>query len=196
VLIGSRPHTDWLPAEIARDRRGFVLTGEDLPDRDDWALERRPFSLETSMPGVLAAGDVRHASVKRVASAVGEGSIAIQQVQYLFADERLRSGQPTGDAAARRSVPGCPPLGLLVTSGRSLDGHAGSDQERGSHQRPATSSRATARTLRQRPDGLATRRRLPHSERTGYQVPTSPEQDRCPQAGDAHVRIRQHCAAV
>jgi thioredoxin reductase (NADPH) len=52
------------------------------------------------MPGVLAAGDVRHASVKRVASAVGEGSIAIQQVQVLVADERLRSGRPTGDAAA------------------------------------------------------------------------------------------------
>jgi thioredoxin reductase (NADPH) len=111
VLIGSRPHTDWLPAEIARDRRGFVLTGEELPDRGDWPLERRPFSLETSMPGVLAAGDVRHASVKRVASAVGEGSIAIQQVQNLFADERLRSGRPTGDAAARRSVPGSPTAG-------------------------------------------------------------------------------------
>jgi thioredoxin reductase (NADPH) len=111
VLIGSRPHTDWLPAEIARDRRGFVLTGEELLDRDDWPRERRPFSLETSMPGVLAAGDVRHASVKRVASAVGEGSIAIQQVQHLFADERLRSGQPTGDAAARRSVPGSPTAG-------------------------------------------------------------------------------------
>jgi thioredoxin reductase (NADPH) len=111
VLIGSRPHTDWLPAEIARDRRGFVLTGDELTDRGDWPLERRPFTLETSMPGVLAAGDVRHASVKRVASAVGEGSIAIQQVQHLFADERLRAGRPTGDAAARRSVPGSPTAG-------------------------------------------------------------------------------------
>jgi thioredoxin reductase (NADPH) len=111
VLIGSRPHTDWLPAEVARDRRGFVLTGEELLDRDDWPLERRPFSLETSMPGVLAAGDVRRASVKRVASAVGEGSIAIQQVQNLFADERLRSGRPTGDGAGRRSVPGSPTAG-------------------------------------------------------------------------------------
>jgi thioredoxin reductase (NADPH) len=66
-----------------------VYTGEDLPDDHGWPLERRPFSLETSMPGVLAAGDVRHASVKRVASAVGEGSIAVQLVHNLFEDRRL-----------------------------------------------------------------------------------------------------------
>ena len=90
ILIGARPHTDWLPDEIATDRRGFVYTGEDIPDDHGWPLERRPFSLETSMPGVLAAGDVRHASVKRVASAVGEGSIAVQLVHSLLEDERLR----------------------------------------------------------------------------------------------------------
>jgi thioredoxin reductase (NADPH) len=89
VLIGARPYTDWLPAEIARDAHGFLLTGDGLPDGSGWPLERRPFSLETSMPGVLAAGDVRHGSVKRVASAVGEGSIAVQVVQSLFAHERL-----------------------------------------------------------------------------------------------------------
>ena len=89
MLIGARPHTDWLPDEIATDRRGFVYTGEDIPDDHGWPLERRPFSLETSMPGVLAAGDVRHASVKRVASAVGEGSIAVQLIHNLFEDERL-----------------------------------------------------------------------------------------------------------
>ncbi len=99
VLIGARPHTDWLPGEVARDGGGFLLTGEELPPGDEWPLERRPFSLETSMPGVLAAGDVRHASVKRVASAVGEGSIAIQLVQSLFAYERLHSGRPTEAAA-------------------------------------------------------------------------------------------------
>jgi thioredoxin reductase (NADPH) len=101
-LIGARPHTDWLPGEIARDAHGFVLTGEDLPNDNDWPLERRPFSLETSMPGVLAAGDVRHASVKRVASAVGEGAIAVQLVHSLFADERLH---PRGlsEAAASQS---------------------------------------------------------------------------------------------
>ena len=87
VLIGARPHIGWLSPEIARDAYGFLLTGADL-DGHDWPLERRPLSLETSMPGVLAAGDVRHASVKRVASAVGEGAIAVQLVHGLLADER------------------------------------------------------------------------------------------------------------
>jgi thioredoxin reductase (NADPH) len=73
VLIGARPHTGWLPREIASDRHGFLLTGEDIPDNHHWPIERPPVSLETSMPGVLAAGDVRHGSTKRVASAVGEG---------------------------------------------------------------------------------------------------------------------------
>jgi thioredoxin reductase (NADPH) len=77
---------------VARDDHGFALTGEDLPD-EDWPLDRRPLSLETSMPGVLAAGDLRHASVKRVASAVGEGSIASQLVHTLLAEE------PVGAAA-------------------------------------------------------------------------------------------------
>jgi thioredoxin reductase (NADPH) len=97
VLIGARPRTDWLPSEIASDEHGFLYTGEDIPDGHGWPLERPPFALETSMPGVLAAGDVRHASVKRVASAVGEGSIAVHLVHSLFADER--AGQPTGDGA-------------------------------------------------------------------------------------------------
>ncbi len=86
VLIGARPHSDWLSAEIARDTHGFLLTGEEIPDSHRWPLERRPLSLETSMPGVLAAGDVRHASVKRVASAVGEGAIAVQLVHNLLTD--------------------------------------------------------------------------------------------------------------
>ena len=89
VLIGARPHTDWLPGEIARDRHGFLYTGEDLPADHDWPLDRRPLALETSMPGVLAAGDVRHGSVKRVASAVGEGSIAAQLVHALLAEEPM-----------------------------------------------------------------------------------------------------------
>jgi thioredoxin reductase (NADPH) len=83
LSIGARPHTDWLPAEIARDERGFVLTGEDVP-RDAWPLERDPLPLETSMPRVLAVGDARHGSVKRVASAVGAGSIAIRVVHRLL----------------------------------------------------------------------------------------------------------------
>ena len=87
VLIGARPHTEWLPADISRDSHGFLLTGEALSELDSWPLQRRPFPLETSMPRVLAAGDVRHASVKRVASAVGEGSAAIQLVHSLLADD-------------------------------------------------------------------------------------------------------------
>jgi thioredoxin reductase (NADPH) len=86
VLIGSRPFTDWLPPELEKDEHGFLLTGEDVSR--GWPLERRPFSLETSMPGVLAVGDVRHGSVKRVAAAVGEGAIAVQFVHRLLAEER------------------------------------------------------------------------------------------------------------
>jgi thioredoxin reductase (NADPH) len=84
VLIGAEPRTRWLSGAVRRDPSGFVLTGTDLlqdgrvPDR--WPLRRQPMLLESSLPGVFAAGDVRHGSVKRVASAVGEGSIAIHLV--------------------------------------------------------------------------------------------------------------------
>ncbi len=87
LMIGARPNTDWLPAELAQGD-GFVRTGADLEAEGDWPLERSPFSLETSMPGVFAAGDVRHGSVNRVASAVGEGSVAIRLVHELFAVEQ------------------------------------------------------------------------------------------------------------
>ena len=97
VLIGAHPHTAWLPPELARDEHGFVLTGDDVPEGDGM-LDRRPLSLETSMPGVLAAGDLRHASVKRVASAVGEGSIAAQLVHTLLAEQR--DAEPVGAAAS------------------------------------------------------------------------------------------------
>jgi thioredoxin reductase (NADPH) len=81
VVIGATPHTDWLPGDVARDRLGFVLTGRDLPGKDRAETGQPvPLPLETSLPGVFAAGDVRAGSVKRVASAVGEGSVAIPQV--------------------------------------------------------------------------------------------------------------------
>ena len=91
LMIGARPNTDWLPAELARGDGGFVRTGADLEDDGSWPLERSPFSLETSMPGVFAAGDVRHGSMNRVASAVGEGSIADQARPRIFAAEQLRA---------------------------------------------------------------------------------------------------------
>ena len=86
-----------LPPEIARDSRGFILTGADLGEDSGWPLRRSPFLLETSMPGVFAAGDVRHGAVKRVASAVGDGSIAIQLVHRLVAETRLhpQAGVPS-----------------------------------------------------------------------------------------------------
>jgi thioredoxin reductase (NADPH) len=82
VLIGAEPHTAWLPDSVLRDAEGFLLTGADLPvaggPPSGWPLERPPMMFETSVPGVFAVGDVRHGSVKRVASAVGEGSVAVR----------------------------------------------------------------------------------------------------------------------
>ncbi|ADW68250.1 FAD-dependent oxidoreductase [Granulicella tundricola] len=88
IFIGAAPKTDWLPKAVALDNKGFILAGPDLKTKSKedsvWKLERDPYLLETSLPGVFVAGDVRHGSVKRCASAVGEGSIAIQFVhQYL-----------------------------------------------------------------------------------------------------------------
>jgi thioredoxin reductase (NADPH) len=84
IFIGQQPRTGWLEGVVARDERGFILTGADIGPDAGWALDRPPYLLESSMPGVFAAGDVRHRSVKRIASAVGEGSMAVQFVhQYL-----------------------------------------------------------------------------------------------------------------
>jgi thioredoxin reductase (NADPH) len=94
IFIGAQPHTAWLAGTVARDPNGFILTGPDLMTMTDaahnnnrpkgWNLDRQPFLLETNIPGIFAAGDVRYGSVKRVASGVGEGSIAVQFVhQYL-----------------------------------------------------------------------------------------------------------------
>jgi thioredoxin reductase (NADPH) len=93
VLIGAEPRTGWLPEEIQRDKRGFVVTGQDLLQNgrppQGWTLGRPPLHMETSMPGVFAAGDVRYGSVNRVASAVGAGAIAIQSVHEHFVKAKL-----------------------------------------------------------------------------------------------------------
>ena len=81
VMIGADANTSWLPGDLERDPRGYICTGRDLTT---WKLDRNPFPLETSLPGVFAAGDVRHNSIKRVSSGVGEGSMAIAFIhQYL-----------------------------------------------------------------------------------------------------------------
>ncbi|MFJ6482770.1 FAD-dependent oxidoreductase [Streptomyces sp. NPDC091682] len=85
TFIGARPHTDWLAGVVERDEYGFVLTGSDLISNGgelpaEWSLERAPYPLETSVPGVFAAGDVRAHSVKRVASGVGEGAMAVSLI--------------------------------------------------------------------------------------------------------------------
>jgi thioredoxin reductase (NADPH) len=84
-FIGAVPRTDWLPHEIERDDKGFIRTGPSLEQSPLWTARRQPFLLETSRRGVFAAGDVRLGSVKRVASAVGEGAMAV-----MFVHEHLK----------------------------------------------------------------------------------------------------------
>jgi thioredoxin reductase (NADPH) len=94
IFIGADAETGWLPADIARDARGYVLTGEDLKKAGHWSHRRDPYLLETSVPGVFACGDVRLSPVKRVASAVGEGSMAIALVRQYLAYEGHSDGSP------------------------------------------------------------------------------------------------------
>jgi thioredoxin reductase (NADPH) len=116
ILIGAEPHTGWLPEEIVRDQQGYVVTGPDLlqdggPPRG-WPLGRHPLPMETSVPGVFAAGDVRYGSVKRVASAVGAGAITVQSVHEHFVKAKLGLDNPesvaqtnaTGPEKTRRST--------------------------------------------------------------------------------------------
>ena len=91
-MIGSVPHTDYLGEKIRRDRWGFVLTGSDLKDGLWPDRQRSPLMFETSMPGVFAIGDVRHGSIKRMASAVGAGAMVVAMVH-----EYLSGGQPLDD---------------------------------------------------------------------------------------------------
>jgi thioredoxin reductase (NADPH) len=93
VLIGAQPHTEWLAGMVQRDAKGFILTGPDVKrEETEWPLERQPKPFETSVPGVFAAGDVRHGSAKRVGSAVGQGAMAMP-----FIHEYLGEPVPLGD---------------------------------------------------------------------------------------------------
>ena len=84
VFIGATAHTDMLDGLVERDPAGFIFTGRDSIRKRRWSLDRDPFPMETSVPGIFAAGDVRHQSIKRVASAVGEGAVAVSLIhQYL-----------------------------------------------------------------------------------------------------------------
>jgi thioredoxin reductase (NADPH) len=89
IMAGASPRTDWLSGCLALDNKGFILTGRDLDTATEtpvWPLARPPQMLETSLPGVFAVGDVRSGNVKRVAAAVGEGSIAISLVHHALAE--------------------------------------------------------------------------------------------------------------
>jgi len=90
IFIGAKPYTDWIKLDILRDNKGFIETGRDLRIRDEfskiWKHKRDPFLLETSCPGIFAAGDVRSGAMNRVASAVGEGSMAISFVHKYLAE--------------------------------------------------------------------------------------------------------------
>jgi thioredoxin reductase (NADPH) len=89
IFIGADAETEWMPDEIVKDERGFVLTGPELRANGEWPLERDPYLLETSVPGIFACGDVRYGPVKRVAAAVGEGSMAIAFVHQYLRDPAL-----------------------------------------------------------------------------------------------------------
>jgi thioredoxin reductase (NADPH) len=99
IFIGADAHTGWLPDEIALDRRGFVLTGSEMQAAGHWKLDRDPYLLETSVPGIFACGDVRYGPVKRVAAAVGEGSMAIAFVHQFLREAGATEPEPL--AAAR-----------------------------------------------------------------------------------------------
>ncbi len=93
IFIGADAETSWLPPEIALDPKGFVLTGPDVRAADGWRLDRDPYLLETSVPGIFACGDVRFSPVKRVAAAVGEGSMAIAFVHQYLREAAIHSGR-------------------------------------------------------------------------------------------------------
>ena len=99
MFIGADAQTSWLPVQIALDRRGFVLTGPEMRAAASWPLERDPYLLETSVPGILACGDVRFGPVKRVAAAVGEGSMAIAFVHQFLREEEHAAARETASSS-------------------------------------------------------------------------------------------------
>ena len=105
ALIGATPHTDWLTDVAQRDAKGFIVTGHDV-DLSTWPLQRKPMSFETSVPGLFAIGDVRLGSTKRVASAVGEGAGAVENIhQYLNeADQVVADNEGRSFAASIRAA--------------------------------------------------------------------------------------------
>jgi thioredoxin reductase (NADPH) len=86
TFIGATPRTEWMNRQLGCDKKGFVVTGAHPEEQTGWKPNRAPYLLETNRPGVFAAGDVRYNSVKRVASAVGEGAMAVQFIHRYLAD--------------------------------------------------------------------------------------------------------------
>jgi thioredoxin reductase (NADPH) len=103
IFIGADAQTAWLPLQIALDQRGYVLTGSDMRAAGHWSLDRDPYLLETSVPGIFACGDVRFAPVKRVAAAVGEGSMAIAFVHQYLREAEATAAKPAAAAVAAQS---------------------------------------------------------------------------------------------
>ena len=98
MFIGADATTSWLPPAVICDKRGYVCTGRDVTDlvaqqNGSWPLERDPYLLETSVPGIFAVGDVRHGSIKRVASGVGEGSMAIAFIHQYFSERQAAAAE-------------------------------------------------------------------------------------------------------
>jgi thioredoxin reductase (NADPH) len=104
LFIGADAETAWLPPEIALDHRGYILTGSDMRGTGRWRLDRDPYLLETSVPGIFACGDVRFGPVKRVAAAVGEGSMAIAFVHQFLRDAGANAAKRPAEATAQRSA--------------------------------------------------------------------------------------------
>jgi len=105
IMIGAQPRTDWIRHALALDDHGFILTGRDVPP-GTWPLTRVPLPFETNLPGVLAAGDVRYGSIKRLAAAAREGSVAVGSVhQYLTTTVPVSTREPAGLSEGYRLEP-------------------------------------------------------------------------------------------